>query len=143
MISPEFSLFIHSLATELDLQAGEEESNALLHSVGLRMAHRMPLPECSTTEGFELECNASLARIGWGRADLILDQDRNLFSIKMHDVPRVGALGQPAGFWFSSLYAGLFTGWFAQIGETVSIRPARDEQAGNHLILVVDPGTVT
>lgn len=139
MISPEFSLFIHSLATELDLQAGEEESNALLHSVGLRMAHRMPLPECGTTEGFELECNECLARIGWGHADLTLDQDRNLFSIKIHDVPRVGALGQPAGFWFSSLYAGLFTGWFAQIGESVTIRPTKDERTGNCMVFVVDP----
>lgn len=140
MIAPEYSLFIHSLATELDLQAGEEESAVLLHSVGQRMAQRMPLPACDTTESLELECNATLARTGWGHAVFALDQQRNLFSIRVHDSPRVGAVGNPPGYWFGALYSGLFTGWFAQLGETVTIRPSTEMHSEPCLILIVDPG---
>ncbi|GBQ91528.1 cellulose biosynthesis protein BcsD [Asaia krungthepensis] len=140
MISPEYTIFIHALATELDHQAGEDESNALLYSVGSRMAARLPLPECKTTECFELECNAALALIGWGTAELVLDQERRLFQIRLTDVPRVGSLGSPSGYWFASVFAGLFTGWFAQMGEKVTIQPVRNAPVKAGLLLSIDAG---
>ncbi|NIE81379.1 cellulose biosynthesis protein BcsD [Asaia sp. As-1742] len=137
MISPDFSLFIHSLATELELQAGAEESDALLFSIGKRVAARLPLPHCHTTASFELECNAILALIGWGRIALEYDPQKNILHLYINDHPQVGALGKPSGTWFASFYAGALTAWFAQTGETVTLRHVT-AASGNGLAFAVD-----
>lgn len=140
MISPDFSLFIHSLATELELQAGAEESDALLYSVGRRMADRLPLPACDTTAAFELECNANLALIGWGQFSLGFDAQKNALHLSLHDFPRTGALGKPAGTWLAGFYNGLITGWFSQMGETVKLRRVAPSESLT-ITFLVDAGT--
>lgn len=136
MTAPDYSLFLHALATELDVQAGPEERDALLHSVGHRLSTRLPLPACETTEDFELECNALLSMMGWGQAALRLSQEkRNLF-LEISHAPRIGSLGSPSGQWFAAFYAGLFTGWFLQTGEVITLRLDRDLSSLDKLVFM-------
>ncbi|GBR16646.1 cellulose biosynthesis protein BcsD [Asaia spathodeae] len=136
MTAPDYSLFLHSLASELDIQAGAEERDALLQSVGLRAATRLPLPACETTEDFELECNALLRLMGWGRIALALSQEKHCLTLTINEPLRLGALGTPSGQWYAAFYAGLLTGWFQQTGEAVTLH--QDKDASTSEILVFD-----
>ncbi|GAB6854268.1 cellulose biosynthesis protein BcsD [Asaia astilbis] len=142
MTAPDYSLFLHALATELDLQAGPEERDALLFSVGHRLSTRLPLPSCETTEDFELECNALLTLVGWGRAQLRLSHETRSLYLDLTGTPHIGSLGTPSGQWFAAVYAGVFTGWFLQSGEPVKLQLDRDASTVDTLVFLVAPNEI-
>jgi len=141
MIAPDYSLFIHALAAELDLQAGPEERDALLHSVGQRIATRLPLPECETVEAFELECNALLSIARWGVVSLRLQRETRALYIELTGFPTVGSLGNPAGQWLSAFYGGVLEGWLAQLDEHVTLRLDRSVSRADQMVFLFDLGS--
>jgi len=119
-MSADFSLFLHSLATEFDAQAGVKARDHLLRAVGLRMATRVPLPACRTLEDFEFECNATLALLKWGTVTTKVSERHRRITFDIRNVPTIGAVGDPAGLWIACCFAGLIEGWLTQIEECVS-----------------------
>jgi len=120
-MSADLSLFLHSLATEFDAQAGVKARNQLLHRVGRRMATRLPLPECKTLESIELESNAILSILGWGQATMGVSNLPRGVIVSLVNGPTLAALGDPAGSWLGSAVAGLFEGWLDLTNEDSKI----------------------
>ena len=63
-------MFLRGLALEMEAQAGPVASTAVLRAVGQQMARLMALPPVGSMEALEMEMNAVLAEIGWGKRTL-------------------------------------------------------------------------
>lgn len=110
---PDFTLFLHALASEFDEQAGPAARDVLLRSVGRRMASRMLPPSCRTMEALEIEINDLLGQLGWGRMQLDLLSEERALRITHEALPRLGSLGEPTGEWLSATLEGMYEGWLS------------------------------
>jgi len=113
-MSADFSLFLHSLATEFDAQAGVKARDHLFRAVGRRIAERLPLPKCTTLEEFELETNALLALLGWGCAHIFVQSRSHSLRIEYAGLPTIGSLGSPPGYVLAPVICGLYERWLKQ-----------------------------
>ncbi|MBB2205540.1 cellulose biosynthesis protein BcsD [Gluconacetobacter takamatsuzukensis] len=138
------SLFLREFASGFDEQVGQDARNRFLRTVGANMAARLALPRCDTVEELELEINALLSLIGWGQAGLTLDRDRQCLQVRHRGLPRIGALGAPAGYWLAACLAGMYETWIgrqpgAQNDCVMTWRPDQDCPDGT---IVLDYGAV-
>lgn len=113
LAKPDFTLFLHALASEFDEQAGPAARDVLLRSVGRRMASRLLPPSCRTMEALEIEINDLLGQLGWGRMQLDLLSEERALRITHEALPRLGSLGEPSGEWLSATLEGMYEGWLS------------------------------
>jgi Cellulose synthase subunit D len=106
--------FLRALAEQIDALAGAAERDAMLRSIGARMAKLLPLPEVRSLETLEIEMNDMLAAIGWGRARLSLKETERALTITHTGLPRIGSVGNPPGTWLAALLEGLYETWMSQ-----------------------------
>lgn len=107
--------FLRALAEEIDSVGGLVARDALLRSVGRRMALLNPLPVAPDVAGVELELNGMLADWGWGATRLHLSESERALIISHYGLPVIGSAGDPPGTWLSALLEGLYEGWLAQL----------------------------
>lgn len=96
--------------------AGKEEAEAFLYSMGDSLAARYPLPDARTVQDLERDINLQLARFNWGFVQL-QPQDAAIL-LKHHALP-AGDGVLDAESWQSSLaavLAGLYSGWLRAQG---------------------------
>lgn len=101
--------------------AGQEQAEAFLHSMGESLATRYPLPESRTVQDFEREVNLQLARFSWGFVQL--QPQENALLIKHHALP-VGDSTQSVAHWqaaLSAILAGMFSGWLQGQGGSKTV----------------------
>src|ERR1700761_5120486 len=72
---PRWGFFLRALAQEVDAHGGPDGRQILLRGIGKRLATMLPLPPVSSLEAIELEINAGLAELGWGRCGLELREN--------------------------------------------------------------------
>ncbi|AQS88509.1 cellulose biosynthesis protein [Neoasaia chiangmaiensis NBRC 101099] len=143
-MSADFSFFLHALATEFDAQAGVKARDHLLRAVGHRMAQRLPLPECRTLEALEMESNALLAFLGWGKARITVSTQPRGLIVSLVDCPTVGALGEPAGYWLGCSIGGLYEIWLKnaehdqEVDWTSKIQKGVDASASGALSILLE-----
>ncbi|WP_342629060.1 cellulose biosynthesis protein BcsD [Nguyenibacter vanlangensis] len=113
-MSSDMIFFLREFAAGFDAQVGSEARDRFLRQVGASMAGRLTLPPCETVEALELEINAHLALLGWGRATLAVDTARKKLRIRHAGLPRIGSAGAPAGYWLASCLAGLYETWIGR-----------------------------
>ena len=137
----QWRLFIRALAEEIDSLASPSDRDAMLRSMGRRMARMAPLPAVDVLEALEIEMNDALQLLGWGSVQLRLHVTDRALMIQHTGLPRVGSLGSPAGSWLAALLEGLYEVWLGQqpcsqaslavrrvtpgVGDTVMLRFAR------------------
>jgi hypothetical protein len=112
--STAWRVFLRSLAAELDAQAGPEASAAILRATGRKMAGMLALIGVGSLEALELEMNAVLADIGWGRVRLALNEAERCVILSHSDLPLIGSAGEPLGTWLAPVLEGLYQGWMGQ-----------------------------
>ena len=110
----DWRMFLRALAEEVDSLAGSGERDDMLRGVGRRMARLHPLPTVQTLDALEMEVNDALDGLGWGEAQLRLNETERTLEVVHAGLPRIGSLGSPAGQWLSAVLEGLYDGWFAQ-----------------------------
>lgn len=110
---PDFTLFLHALASEFDEQAGPGARDVLLRSVGRRMASRLLPPSCRTMDALQIEINDLLGQLGWGRMHLDLLSEERTLRITHEALPRLGSLGEPSGEWLSATLEGMYEAWLS------------------------------
>ncbi|MCH9299206.1 cellulose biosynthesis protein BcsD [Pantoea allii] len=111
--------------------AGQEQAEAFLYSMGESLAARYPLPESRTVQDLEREFNLQLARFNWGFVQL--QPQENAVLIKHYALP-AGDSNQPAAHWQSALgaiLAGLFSGWFQGQGGSKAVPVVLELNDGN------------
>ncbi len=106
--------FLRGLAVELDGQADADAGRATLRGVGRRMAGLLPLIPVASLEALALEMNTVLSEIGWGHAQVKLQEAERCVTIIHTGLPHVGSAGQPAGMWLAPVLEGLYQGWMGQ-----------------------------
>lgn len=106
--------FLRAFAEEIERLAGADERNALLRSVGTRMARLLPLPSVATLDSLEIEMNDALAGLGWGRTELVLNEAERALTITHAGLPRLGSIGTPPGTWLAAVLEGLYETWITQ-----------------------------
>jgi len=134
--------FLRALALEIDGRSDPAGRDTLLRAVGQQMAAMMGLPPVGSLEALELEINAVLGAIGWGRARLVIDEAERCLQITHAGLPRIGSAGEPAGWWLGAALEGLYEGWMAQQpGGDPSLQARRREtqQADSLLIIYARP----
>ncbi|HEX2940106.1 MAG TPA: cellulose biosynthesis protein BcsD [Rhodopila sp.] len=132
-----WSFFLRALAQEVDAYGGPEGRDVLLRGIGKRLATMLPLPEVSSLEAFELEINAVLADLGWGRCALALDKGERCIVISHTGMPVIGSNGEPAGAWLVAALEGLYGAWLMNhpdCGDGFSIR-RQSVEAGGDIVL--------
>ncbi len=107
--------FLRALAEEVDSAGGVVARDALLRSVGERMALGRPLPAITDIASLQIEINAILDDWGWGEADLQLNTGTRNLVIFHYGLPTVSSVGDPPGTWLSGLLEGLYETWLGQI----------------------------
>jgi hypothetical protein len=112
--SAAWRVFLRGLAAELDAQAGPETSAAILRATGQQMAGMLALIAVGSLEALELEMNAVLADIGWGRVRVALNEAERCVVLSHSDLPRIGSAGEPLGAWLAPVLEGLYQGWMGQ-----------------------------
>jgi hypothetical protein len=112
--SAAWRVFLRSLAAELDAQAGPEASVAILRATGRQMAGLLALIAVGSLEALELEMNAVLADIGWGRVRVTLNEAERCVVLSHSDLPPIGSAGEPLGAWLAPVLEGLYQGWMSQ-----------------------------
>jgi hypothetical protein len=124
----DWSIFLRAMADEIDTLGGGAARDALLRSVGARMAAMRPLSSAPNMETLAMEINDQLALMGWGQVGFVLsERDRSLL-ITHSQLPRIGAAGDPPGTWLSALLEGLYQGWLGQLpgsDQTLAVRRMR------------------
>ena len=108
------SLFLQELARSFDAQVGSEGRDRFLQNVGRQMAGRLGLPSCQTLEMLELEMNAALGLLEWGRVTLAVDTMDKKLVLRHIGLPVVGSMGEPPGWWLAPVLAGLYSVWLEQ-----------------------------
>jgi hypothetical protein len=106
-----WGFFLRALAQEVDAHGQPDGRDALLRGVGIRLATILPLPMVSSLEAFELEINATLAELGWGKCTLQLNEGERRIVISHTGLPMIGSSGEPAGFWLAAALEGLYETW--------------------------------
>lgn len=111
---PSWRAFLRGLALELEGQAGSEACTAVLRGTGERMARMLALPAVGSMEALELEMNAVLAEIGWGRVRIVLNEAERCVVLTHSGLPAIGSAGEPPGTWLSPVVEGLYETWLGQ-----------------------------
>ncbi|MBS0987272.1 cellulose biosynthesis protein BcsD [Acetobacter okinawensis] len=114
------SLFLQELARSFDAQVGSGSRDRFLQDVGRQMAVRLGLPPCQTLEALEMEMNAALALLEWGRVTLRVDTLAKKLVLRHVGLPVVGSMGEPPGLWLASALAGLYSVWLEQQPDSLS-----------------------
>ncbi|CAH2602384.1 Cellulose synthase [Rhodovastum atsumiense] len=112
--APQWRVFLHALAEEIDSQGGVAARDELLRGIGRRMAKLRPILAVSGIDLLTAEINEQLGLMGWGQASLHVADEYPALQIVHTGLPRVGAGGDPPGSWMSALLEGLYQGWLAQ-----------------------------
>ncbi|WP_162530351.1 cellulose biosynthesis protein BcsD [Rhodovastum atsumiense] len=105
------SLFLRAFAAEIDAQAGVAGRDALLRTVGRKMAQLAPLAPVSSLEALEAEMNGVLAGIRWGRTRVTLHEAERAVIFTHAGLPGVGGAGEPPGMWLAAALEGLYETW--------------------------------
>ena len=134
--APQWRTFLRGLAVELDAQAGSDASSAILRGVGQQMAGLLPLIAVASLEALELEMNAVLAEIAWGRVQVRLHESERCVTMAHSGLPQIGSAGQPAGRWLMPVLEGLYQGWMGQQpGADASLRARIGNCEGDSIII--------
>jgi hypothetical protein len=134
-MTPQWRVFLSSLAEEIVTQGGEEARNELLRGIGLRMAKLRPILVVSGLDMIAVEMNDQLGALGWGSTHLQTDDNYPTLQIVHAGLPRISTASDPSGTWLCAVLEGLYQGWFAQL-------PNYDDSMAVRL-LAVAPRTVT
>ncbi len=128
--------FLRGLAVELDAQVGPDSSAAILRGVGQRMAGLVTLLPVDSLEALQLEMNLVLTEIGWGHAQLALQEAERCVVMVHTGLPPVSSTGNPPGTWLAPVLEGLYEGWMGQQpGADEALRAKVDHHDGNKIII--------
>jgi Cellulose synthase subunit D len=132
--------FLRALAAEIDGSAGRAAREAMLHSVGVRMAQMLPLPGVESIDALQIEMNEALAAIGWGSVVLELSEPSRYLTLTHTGLPRIGAAGEPPGTWLAACLVGLYETWITcQPGGSAGLK-ARLQSASSSGTIVLQYG---
>jgi hypothetical protein len=121
-----WNFFVRALVAELGVRDDAGARDALLCTIGRRIAQLLPVPEVASMEALELEINTLLDELHWGQARLVLNETERCVVITHSGGPRLGSGGEPRGYWFGAVLQGLYDGWFAsQAGADPSLKAHR------------------
>ena len=111
--TPIWRSFLRAMADEIDSLNNAPARDALLRQTGRRMAMAHPLPPTERLEVLEIDANAALDELGWGRvAFKAAEQDQSLLIVHA-GLPAIGGAGEPPGTWLAAALEGLYEGWLA------------------------------
>lgn len=113
--------------------AGREEAEAFLYSMGESLAARYPLPDARTVQDLERDMNLQLARFGWGFVQL-QPQDAAIL-LKHHALPAGEGVLDTESWQLSlaAVLAGLYGGWLRAQGGGAAVVVALEFNDGNTL----------
>lgn len=98
----------------MEAHAGAAACSAVLRSAGQRMGVLMALPSVDSLEALEMEMNAALADMAWGKVRLTLDETERCIVLSHTGLPRIGSAGDPPGSWLVAVLEGLYEVWLRQ-----------------------------
>ncbi|MEZ3501105.1 cellulose biosynthesis protein BcsD [Pantoea sp. KPR_PJ] len=113
--------------------AGKEEAEAFLISMGDSLAGRYPLPEARTVQDLERECNLQLARFNWGFVQL-QPQDAAIL-LKHHALPAGDSMLEKESWQraLAAVLAGLYSGWLRAQGGGAAVAVVLERNDGHTL----------
>ncbi len=130
---PQWRLFLDCLAGELFQNFAAEEAGGFFRQIGIRMAGQLQPGPSATVPELEQALNAVWQGIGWGRVQLVVN-DQGLF-ILHRAFPGSHA---PASAWrqaFAAVLEGLYTHWLQSQGGDPAMRAVHlDDGAADALV---------
>lgn len=113
--------------------AGQEEAEAFLYSMGDTLAQRYPLAEALTVQDLEREMNLQLVRFQWGFVQLQPLDDAIL--LKHHALPAGDNTLDPASWQaaLAAMFGGLYAGWLHAQGGKAAMPVRLELNDGNTL----------
>jgi len=128
-------VFLRALAFEMEAQAGSEASATVLRATGQQMARMLALPPVASMEALEMEMNAVLAELDWGRVTLTLRDTERFVELRHAGLPALGSAGDPPGFWLAPVLEGLYETWMGQQPGADDALRARLYACGDEVLL--------
>jgi hypothetical protein len=112
-LSPQWRVFLRSLAAEFEAQLSHDELRQLMFRIGERFATEHRLPTCESTADLERALNAQWSAIQWGCVELADEGD--YLRIVHYGSPLV-AFGNGALAWAPAFLQGSYQAWLDAMG---------------------------
>lgn len=112
-VAPQWRGFLRALLDTFDAHLDRAARDALLRSVGARLAAATPLPPCDSLVMLEARMNEALAAMDWGYCTLAVAADGGALQVGHAAAPLAASAGDPGGEWIGAVLEGLYAGWFA------------------------------
>jgi len=112
--SEQWRVFLTVLAEELSAQMESDDRRHLMHSLGRRMAAKLPHPDVTTLAQLESAINGLWEQMEWGYATL--READGYIAITHYCAPLRAAFGAASLKWVPALLEGIYAHWFEAFG---------------------------
>jgi len=126
--APQWRSFLLSLAEELSQQLEPAELRQLMHTLGRRMAAKLPLARAATLEDIGASANAIWRELNFGWVEC--REQEGFLQLLHYADPLLAAFGDDSDRWAPALLEGVYEEWLRRAGADERLRLYQQGERG-------------